>query len=183
MSVLKSELRLRIQTSTPISGLDWPQDWERPLLEWLQNHADGIWGAFAPLKDEPPILSKLQTLHHLTWVFPRIQGASLEFCEVKDSAWTKGPLCPEPAAHCPVIPSSKIQGLLVPGLAFDVQGQRLGRGKGHYDRFLQTFTGIRVGVIHSRRILDHVPADNWDQRVGWIASDKGIVRALASGTT
>ncbi|MBX3017901.1 MAG: 5-formyltetrahydrofolate cyclo-ligase [Bdellovibrionaceae bacterium] len=171
----KSALRRRIQSSYPVSGPSWPEDWERPLMDWLSQNASGTWGAFIPLKDEPPLLSKLPHLKHLQWVFPRIQGASLEFCEVKgDADLVRGPLCPEPAAHCPVIENGKLQGLLIPALAFDHSGQRLGRGKGFYDRFLETFTGVRVGVIHSSRILESLPADSWDQRVEWIASEKGV---------
>lgn len=166
-----------MQSSLPV----WPEGWERPLADWLRQNAKGTWGAFIPLKDEPPLLSKLPAIDHLQWVFPRLRGDSLEFCAVKgDADLVRGTLCPEPAAHCPVVDAGKLQGLLIPALAFDPKGTRLGRGKGYYDRFLGTFTGVRVGVIHSSRILESLPADDWDQRVQWIASERGVVKARDS---
>lgn len=151
-------------------------------MDWLVQNAKGTWGAFIPLADEPPLLSKLPSLAHLQWVFPRIQGQSLEFCEVKgDADLVRGQFCLEPAEHCPVFDRGRLQGLLIPALAFDLSGQRLGRGKGFYDRFLETFTGLRVGVIHSSRILESLPADDWDQRVQWVASEKGVKPVSQAG--
>lgn len=174
MTSLKSALRQRIQKSQPASGLEWPGGWDRFLCAWLKNQPAGIWGAFAPLGDEPPLLASLKTVNHLDWVFPRVIGENLEFCRVADGDWVQGPFSQEPSSKSQVISGLKIQGLLIPGLAFDQKGYRLGRGGGFYDRYLQTFTGKRVGVIHSSRILDQVPTDVWDQRVEWIASEQGV---------
>lgn len=178
MSEDKSALRRRIRDSLPVSGASWPEDWARPLRDWLGQNARGTWGAFFPLADEPPLLSELPRVVGVEWVFPRIRGDELEFCAVStESDVVRGRLCPEPADHCPVTDHGKLQGLLIPGLAFDVNGQRLGRGKGYYDRFLKTFTGKRVGVIHSSRLLTSLPADDWDQRVQWIASERAVQAA------
>ena len=59
--------------------------------------------------------------------------------------------------------------ILVPGMAFDAQGHRLGRGKGYYDRFLRTMEnipGVRtIGVCFDFQKVDEVPVDTYDMPV------------------
>jgi 5-formyltetrahydrofolate cyclo-ligase len=61
----------------------------------------------------------------------------------------------------------KIDLVLVPGLAFDPDGFRLGRGAGYYDRFLKTLPPrtLKVGVAFDFQIVDQVPRQAWDQPV------------------
>jgi 5-formyltetrahydrofolate cyclo-ligase len=52
--------------------------------------------------------------------------------------------------------------VVVPGVAFDLQGHRLGRGRGYYDRFLPSTRASKIGVAFRLQIVDAVPADEWD---------------------
>lgn len=62
--------------------------------------------------------------------------------------------------------------VLVPALAFDVQGYRMGYGKGYYDRFLSGFKGIRVGLCYSK-CVNRCMFRNWyDEQVDYIITDK-----------
>ncbi len=54
---------------------------------------------------------------------------------------------------------------LIPGLAFDAQGHRLGRGKGYYDRFLASFKGKTIGVCFDFQKVAEVPVDAHDVSV------------------
>ena len=54
---------------------------------------------------------------------------------------------------------------LIPGLAFDAQGHRLGRGKGYYDRFLKDFKGQTIGVCFDFQKVAEVPVDAHDVSV------------------
>ena len=54
---------------------------------------------------------------------------------------------------------------LIPGIAFDAQGHRLGRGKGYYDRFLTAFTGKTIGVCFDFQKVDEVPVEAYDMTV------------------
>ena len=54
---------------------------------------------------------------------------------------------------------------LIPGLAFDAQGHRLGRGKGYYDRFLSAFRGKTIGVCFDFQKVAEVPVDAHDVAV------------------
>lgn len=68
----------------------------------------------------------------------------------------------EPVAACPVVPLNRLDLALVPGLGFDARGQRLGRGKGHYDRLLAGFTGMKIGVAFDFQIVAEVPREPHD---------------------
>lgn len=79
---------------------------------------------------------------------------------------------PEPTEDMPVFPVEDIDLILVPGLAFDAAGRRLGRGKGYYDRFLQGFGGKTVGVC--RCLLPQVPVEPHDVIMDAVVTADGI---------
>lgn len=64
---------------------------------------------------------------------------------------------------------------VVPGLAFDKKGFRLGYGKGYYDRFLSEYNGISVGFCYSELLLDSIPSDIYDKKVDYICCNSGIL--------
>lgn len=55
--------------------------------------------------------------------------------------------------------------VLVPGIAFDTKGNRLGRGKGFYDRFLKKLTAYKIGVCFDFQLFDEIPTNEYDIRV------------------
>jgi len=67
--------------------------------------------------------------------------------------------------------------VFVPGVAFDVQGNRLGRGKGWYDRALASVgeRSVFVALAFELQILEWVPADRWDRRVHHIITERRII--------
>lgn len=70
---------------------------------------------------------------------------------------------------------------LVPGLAFDRAGYRLGYGKGYYDRFLAAHAVKAVGLCYEELLLTQVPRQPLDQRVGWLVTEAGAKAAAAPG--
>jgi 5-formyltetrahydrofolate cyclo-ligase len=68
----------------------------------------------------------------------------------------------EPAASCAEIPLNQLDLVLVPGLAFDARGRRLGRGKGFYDRLLADVRGSKCGVAFDEQIVANVPVGPLD---------------------
>ena len=71
----------------------------------------------------------------------------------------------EPRADLPVVPISDIDMVLMPGVAFDRQGNRLGYGAGFYDRLLSTAgrRPVRVVAAFDEQVVDAVPHDETDQ--------------------
>jgi 5-formyltetrahydrofolate cyclo-ligase len=68
----------------------------------------------------------------------------------------------EPVSRCPSVPLNRLDFILVPGVAFDLQGRRLGRGKGFYDRLLATVRGTTCGVAFDEQIVRKVPVEPHD---------------------
>ncbi len=66
---------------------------------------------------------------------------------------------------------------LLPGLAFDLYGNRLGRGAGYFDRFLRaTRQGVKlVGVVPAELVVDRLPTDPHDMPVDYLATEEGVI--------
>jgi 5-formyltetrahydrofolate cyclo-ligase len=69
----------------------------------------------------------------------------------------------EPAQALREIPPVDV--VVVPGVAFDRRNNRLGRGKGYYDRLLATINTYKIGVCFGCQLLEHVPHDAHDVRM------------------
>ena len=74
----------------------------------------------------------------------------------------------EPAATCAEVSLNRLDLVLVPGIAFDARGGRLGRGQGFYDRLLATVKGTKCGVAFDEQIVDAVPVGPMDVRLNCI---------------
>jgi len=115
------------------------------------------------------------------WYVPRVtpQGP-MAFCRVTpetvwvESAW--GILEPREDAP-PLAPETRIDLILVPALAVDKVGNRLGYGKGYYDQFLAGLSASPPTVcpVPSGLVVPALPTDPWDRPLDFIASEDGIV--------
>ena len=74
----------------------------------------------------------------------------------------------EPGAKCVEIPLNRLDLVLVPGVGFDLQGRRLGRGRGFYDRLLADVDGIKCGIAFDEQVVDEIPAGPQDVRLNFI---------------
>ena len=84
----------------------------------------------------------------------------------------------EPAPTCIAMPLDDLDLVLVPGVAFDWHGHRLGRGKGFYDRMLQDFKGPKAGIAFDEQIVEAVPAEKNDVKMDFVLTP---TRCLARG--
>jgi len=87
----------------------------------------------------------------------------------------------EPNADAPVIQEPEIDLVLVPGVAFDRHGGRVGFGKGFYDLALPNFRPQtpRVGVCYSFQLVLETPQVEKDQRVHWLLTDEELLHCGA----
>ena len=74
----------------------------------------------------------------------------------------------EPVEICPEIPLNRLDFVLVPGIAVDLQGRRMGRGKGYYDRLLAEVRGKTCGVAFDEQIVEDLPVEPHDIHVNCI---------------
>lgn len=85
----------------------------------------------------------------------------------------------EPPACCEVIdPADAVSAIcIVPGLAFDKDGYRLGFGGGYYDRFLPHFRGKACGICYESFILPQLPKGRYDRPVDMLVTDEKTERS------
>ena len=81
----------------------------------------------------------------------------------------------EPAEDSEIIAPQQIDLILVPGVAFDRGGGRIGQGGGYYDRFLPEAGALRVGVCHDFALLERVPALAHDMRMDRILTPQMLL--------
>jgi 5-formyltetrahydrofolate cyclo-ligase len=143
---------------------------------------------YAATPDEMPTrpLYELAVQAGKATIFPRCQaGQQLDFVLVE--AWRRlapgrfGLLEPEPGLPRAAVDVADL--VIVPGVAFDRAGGRLGRGQGYYDRAFPTGKSAPAlfGYAFDLQILDAVPMDSLDRRMDAIVSEAGILRVDASG--
>lgn len=66
--------------------------------------------------------------------------------------------------------------VFVPGLAFDLRGNRLGRGRGGYDRLIKELgEATLVALAYDFQIVDEVPAEKWDQSIHYVITERSVV--------
>ncbi len=72
--------------------------------------------------------------------------------------------------------------LLVPGLAFDESGGRLGRGKGYYDRMLEDARGVKIALAYDFQIVDEVPMHAHDVHMDFVITETRIITCKRKST-
>jgi 5-formyltetrahydrofolate cyclo-ligase len=111
---------------------------------------------------------------------PRVEGSELRFLQVvAETRWVRSALGPlEPETGEPLEPAEIARGssvVVVPGLAFDARGGRLGRGGGHYDRFLRAVRAAgrieAIAAAFDLQILPDVPREPHDERVDVVVTE------------
>ncbi|HXE42892.1 MAG TPA: 5-formyltetrahydrofolate cyclo-ligase [Candidatus Baltobacteraceae bacterium] len=78
----------------------------------------------------------------------------------------------EPNSDCEEMALDRFDLVLVPGLAFDENGDRLGRGHGFYDRILANASGVKCGVAYDFQLVENIPVEPHDAKVNFIVTPK-----------
>jgi 5-formyltetrahydrofolate cyclo-ligase len=157
----------------------------------LAEHGAAEWGhlprlaAYAGVGGEPPTRALLDRLLSAgcTVVLPVVTETELRWAPYNGwdvlVAGSMGLLQPAgPTSGSDALASAEV--LLVPALAVDVHGNRLGRGKGYYDRALAEVAPERaVAVVYDDEVLDEVPVEAHDRPVGAVLTPSGL-RVLGS---
>jgi 5-formyltetrahydrofolate cyclo-ligase len=115
------------------------------------------------------------------WGQKRMEPVEIQSLDV--GLQTTGPGLREPVEG-KVVPLGVIDMVVIPGLAFDRKGYRVGRGRGFYDRFLaqQDFAGVRCALcFHEQLMLEALPCEIHDVAMDLVVTDKEIVRCGRGG--
>jgi len=157
---------------------------QRRLLLTAEFAAAAVVGLYSPVRNEvftEEIFSAARGLGK-TVTYPRILGDLLEFVEVRDlqhlEAGVFGIL--EPGRGV-IFQPTELELIVVPGVAFDLSGHRLGYGKGYYDRCLHESRGHLVGLCFEFQVMNKLPAESHDVRMNMIVTEERTLRIAAPG--
>ena len=164
-------------------------------------------GLYCPLPFEPNLLGLLEKLPHKNWVFPRVGNTSLgeiktdlffhqlpltslpleQLAAVNENTLKDFGFVPnnwelwEPQATEPYIAPSDIDLLIIPALAMDAQGIRLGYGGGYYDRWLASRQGLKpiqtIGVCWEACRVQTLPKEALDIPLNGSCTELGLFSA------
>lgn len=82
---------------------------------------------------------------------------------------------PAPKLTCPLVEPKDIDLILTPGLSFDSRGGRLGQGAGYYDRYLEDYEGVTVGLCREDFFQINLPKEPLDMWVKYVLTEEGQV--------
>ncbi|MBN1670137.1 MAG: 5-formyltetrahydrofolate cyclo-ligase [Kiritimatiellae bacterium] len=114
-----------------------------------------------------PALRKETARYEWAWFPPgaELVTGSDRVPEPSDKAWA---------------PVDRVEFVVVPGVAFDRSGTRLGRGGGHYDRLLAECPGFKAGVAFEFQVLHEIPRAPHDVRMDAVVTEANVYRARSS---
>jgi len=179
---LRGEMRGRLRMISASDSAAWSVSIAGRLPRLLGERGPIM--LFTPLPGEVDLSSLAAALH----------GAGRAVC-LPRVGWEDGSLQPaeagwpwdrltltrhglrQPPPGAPAIPPGELAAVVVPGLAFDETGNRLGRGAGFYDRFLSRpgLTARKVGVGFDLQVVARVPTDAQDVPLDAVATERRII--------
>ncbi len=136
---------------------------------------------YSPLPHEPNLLALLKKASH-RFFFPRMNGDELEIYEwFAEAPWIIGRYSvhePDPQTWR-LASISEIDLALIPGMAFDPQGHRLGRGAGYFDRLLgnPACRARKIGISWSWQMITSLPSEEHDVPMDLVVTPERIFQA------
>ena len=138
---------------------------------------------YVSFRSEVDTIELLQNsiLNNKTVVLPRVdmQNSSLTLYEIRtmeDLAPGCYGILEPPANEDNIVHDAGIDLMIIPGVAFDKHCNRLGYGKGYYDKLLSHKNAPAVGLAYEEQILAHIPADAHDIKMDKIITDKRVIQ-------
>lgn len=123
---------------------------------------------FSALPDEPPTAEMIRRWSATKRiVLPRVEEDTMRFYPFDPATLCQGAFgILEPAEGAPCA-TSEIDWIAVPGVAFTSSGERLGRGRGYYDKYLSQpgFRARKTGICYAHQIVDALPSEPHDVRM------------------
>lgn len=128
------------------------------------------------LPDELSTLRFLKKWHDRKHFFlPRVNGVNLEILPYEESRLELGSFHIEEPTGNDITDVDDIELMVIPAVAFDRKGNRLGRGKGFYDRLLKTSRATKIGVGYEFQLLDSIPCEPHDVPMDMVITQKTLI--------
>lgn len=146
----------------------------RAIFRAVENHPRfrqaEVVAAFCALTDEPATEAVLRRWveHGKRVAVPRVEGDTMRFFYYDPAKLQRGSFgIEEPSDEAELCPPAEIELMIVPGVAFTASGDRMGRGRGYYDKYLSQsdFRGYTIGVGYAHQLLPSLPTEEHDVRL------------------
>ena len=166
----KKELRAHIKSLKKQHSKEQLMEQSEKILAKLEHHPDFIKSEkimlYSALPDEVQTQAFLEKWHlQKTIILPTVVGDDIIPVEFgKDTSFAVGDFNILEPQNEPYMGDFDL--IIVPGVAFDHNGNRLGRGRGYYDRFLSHHLSVkRIGICFDFQMVDEVPSEPFDIRM------------------
>ena len=129
------------------------------------------------LPDELSTIAFLEKWSKMKKFFlPRVNGVNLDILPYDRSRLELGAFHIEEPQGDDLIDPEEIELIVVPAVAYDRNGNRLGRGKGFYDRLLATTKATKIGVGYDFQLVDGLPAEEHDVPVDYVITQRTVIK-------
>lgn len=174
--IAKLEFRKLVLANRPQSSLGLTEN----LIQLIKTLAPKTIASYQPLRTEPDVseFNDWALLEGLEIVFPRVVEDSLEFASGDLEAGQFGINSPTGKK----IPVEEIDLVLVPALAVDRDGNRLGKGRGFYDRVLGGLTCPKFAVVFDSEVFDSIPSEMHDQKLSGAVTPAALLEFSSPDT-
>lgn len=178
----KQQLRALLKDKRAALPRDQKKQWDRQIVQRIAASPEFQQATalllYAPLPGEIDLLllARIAREQGKAVAFPRCntQACTLEFYQLTpDTRLIPGAYgIAEPPPNAPRLIPDRNSLCILPALSFDPNGNRLGYGKGYYDRFLATFPGIAAGAVYSSFLLKEIPTQPHDLPVSLLFTQR-----------
>ncbi|MDE5912420.1 MAG: 5-formyltetrahydrofolate cyclo-ligase [Muribaculaceae bacterium] len=167
MTIDKREIRLRVKARKSLLSDDERRNAAKAVFDVLERTAAFLVAdrilMYHSLPDELSTLEFIEKWSDRKQFFlPRVNGVNLELLPYRRTNLRHGAFNIEEPEGDEIVAAELMELIVVPGVAFDRQGNRVGRGKGFYDRLLSETKALTVGVGYDFQLFDEVPAEPHD---------------------
>ena len=190
---IRRGVRDRLDASTPDDRATWSHAISERLDAWLATRPVGGVMLYWPTPHEPDLRATLTHAHHAGW---RVALPRMDWTHSTMEAWVVQPDTPlevrehgisEPVAGEHIL-SGDLGILVIPGMAFDEDGRRLGRGGGFYDRYLGRICDVErrgrvthgpllVGVCFEIQVWKDLPTEDHDVGMDLVITERRSIAA------
>ncbi|MCF8528770.1 MAG: 5-formyltetrahydrofolate cyclo-ligase [Aquiluna sp.] len=170
----KARLRAGLIAARPHSSQGLYENLWMVANELLGRNPSAVIATYSSTPSEPDMTGFNAALEDSSAIvaYPKVVGENLEFAV--------GPLCagsfgiPEPTGQ--VIAIETIDLFLIPAVAADKNGNRIGKGRGFYDRLLEKISRPVFAIVFDEEFLEKIPVQEFDQRISGLITPSAIHR-------
>ncbi len=177
----KSEIRRKIKALRTMLSEEDKNSAAEEVFEQLEKTAAFLLAdkilMYHSLPDELQTIAFLKKWSSRKKFFlPRVNGVNLDILPYDQTRLELGSFQIEEPTGDDLTDPSEIELIIVPAVAFDRNGNRLGRGKGFYDRLLQTTSATKIGVGYDFQLIEEIPAEPHDIPMDMVITQKHYIK-------